>query len=73
MGYFHRGYLTTTAARVVRCFKNQQPDGSGGAIHCCVLHPNQAEVLCGDASGRVAVWDLTANRVRYGVADHHRL
>ncbi|EER06660.1 hypothetical protein Pmar_PMAR009679, partial [Perkinsus marinus ATCC 50983] len=45
----------------------------GGAIHCCVLHPNQAEVLCGDASGRVAVWDLTANRVRYGVADDHRL
>ncbi|KAF4733647.1 Target of rapamycin complex subunit lst8, partial [Perkinsus olseni] len=51
------------------CFKNQQPDGSGGAIHCSVLHPNQAEVLCGDASGQVAVWDLTANRAWTEVPD----
>mmetsp|Transcript_27030 Transcript_27030/g.69962 ORF Transcript_27030/g.69962 Transcript_27030/m.69962 type:complete len:303 (-) Transcript_27030:244-1152(-) len=33
-------------------------------VHSVALHPNQAEIVLGDHSGKVAVWDLTVNRTR---------
>lgn len=32
------------------------------AVNSVVLHPNQAELLTGDQTGRVRVWDLGSNR-----------
>ena len=32
------------------------------AVACVVLHPNQAELISGDSSGCVRVWDLASNK-----------
>mmetsp|Transcript_94730 Transcript_94730/g.130473 ORF Transcript_94730/g.130473 Transcript_94730/m.130473 type:complete len:128 (+) Transcript_94730:338-721(+) len=36
-------------------------DNSGIMVNCAVLHPNQGEIIFGDQSGRVRIWDLTTN------------
>lgn len=33
-----------------------------GAVHSAALHPNQGELISGDHTGTLRVWDLTANR-----------
>jgi G protein beta subunit-like protein len=35
---------------------------SRGAVNSVVLHPNQGELISGDHSGTLRVWDLTANK-----------
>lgn len=43
--------------------KNSQRDYDCAAgVNAVVLHPNQGELISGDASGTIRVWDLTANR-----------
>ena len=45
-------------------FKSQgyqrQCDNAGVMIHCAVLHPNEVEIIFGDQSGEIKVWDLQA-------------
>eukprot|EP00397_Hematodinium_sp_SG-2012_P058660 GEMP01074452.1.p1 GENE.GEMP01074452.1~~GEMP01074452.1.p1 ORF type:complete len:301 (+),score=50.33 GEMP01074452.1:145-1047(+) len=36
-------------------------------IHCCILHPNQAELIFGDHQGRVMIWDIVANKIRQSI------
>lgn len=33
-------------------------------LSCAVLHPNQGEIVVGDESGTISVWDLSVNRIR---------
>eukprot|EP00775_Hariotina_reticulata_P005409 gene5409-5642_t len=35
--------------------------GSRAAVNTVVLHPNQGELISGDQTGHIRVWDLTAN------------
>jgi len=39
-------------------------ENNGVMVNAGVLHPNQADILYGDQSGRVRIWDLTSNQVR---------
>ena len=34
---------------------------SRAAVNTVVLHPNQGELISGDQTGHIRVWDLTAN------------
>ena len=36
-------------------------DNSAIMVNAAVLHPNQGEIIFGDQSGRVRIWDLTEN------------
>lgn len=36
-------------------------DNNGVMVNAAVLHPNQGEIIFGDQSGRVRIWDLTEN------------
>lgn len=42
----------------------RQCDNGGVMIHCAVLHPNEVEIIFGDQSGEIKVWDLQAQKVR---------
>jgi WD40 repeat protein len=33
-------------------------------VNCAVLSPNQVEIIFGDQSGRIRIWDLTNNSCR---------
>jgi len=33
-------------------------------VNAAVLHPNQADIIYGDQSGRVRIWDLTQTTVK---------
>ena len=33
-------------------------------VNCAVLHPNQVEIIFGDQSGRIRIWDLQTNTAR---------
>jgi len=39
-------------------------DNNGVMINSAVLHPNQGDIIFGDQSGRVRIWDLTENNAR---------
>ena len=39
-------------------------NNNGVMVNCAVLHPNQVEIIFGDQSGRIRVWDLTTNTTR---------
>jgi len=39
----------------------QQEYSAHAAVNSVVLHPNQREIIIGDQSGRILVWDLMAN------------
>lgn len=36
----------------------------GAAVNSVALHPNQTEIISGDANGLVKVWDITADKCR---------
>ena len=38
-------------------------DNQGIMVNAAILHPNQGEIIFGDASGRVRIWDLTDSTV----------
>jgi G protein beta subunit-like protein len=33
-------------------------NNNGVMVNCAVLHPNQVEIIFGDQSGRIRIWDL---------------
>ena len=37
---------------------------NGIMVNAAVLNPNQVEVIFGDQSGRIRIWDLTTNTTR---------
>ena len=37
---------------------------NGIMVNCAVLNPNQVEVVFGDQSGKIKIWDLTTNTTR---------
>ena len=39
-------------------------DNGGVMVNCAVLHPNQVEIIFGDQSGRIRIWDLQTNTAR---------
>lgn len=39
----------------------QRDYGCRAGVTSAALHPNQGEIICGDQSGALQVWDLTAN------------
>jgi len=44
--------------RVSSCQRDYQ---SKSSVNCCVLHPNQGELIAADEDGAIRVWDLTQN------------
>ena len=44
-------------------------DNNGVMINSAVLHPNQGDIIFGDQSGRVRIWDLNENNARELYAD----
>mmetsp|Transcript_97345 Transcript_97345/g.261588 ORF Transcript_97345/g.261588 Transcript_97345/m.261588 type:complete len:215 (-) Transcript_97345:96-740(-) len=52
--------------RTLKCSLCHEGAGSFDrpAVHAADLHPNQNELIGGDAQGKVIVWDLAADKIR---------
>ncbi|KAJ8614470.1 hypothetical protein CTAYLR_000849 [Chrysophaeum taylorii] len=56
-----RSYTCASDARYVPYPGYRQPSATS-AVNSVVLHPNQVELVSGDQSGRVRIWDLQADK-----------